>query len=144
MKTKTCLLILSLLGLASSACAEVVAGPNGGRLLPAEPHAVEFFVTPEQHAELTFFTADQEPAAAGDAQVNLIAEPASGRTRIELEPTPHGFRSTAPLPEGAPYRIVVQVRAAEGERPQNFRVDLNLHNCGECGRAEYACTCEGH
>ncbi len=144
MKTHITLLFTLGLTMASSAFAETLAGPKGGRLLSTSPHTVEFFVTADQHAELTFYTADLQPVASGAAEVSVIAEPTAGRTRIELEPTAQGFRSTAPLPEGAPYRVVVQVRAAPGERPQNFRLDLDLHTCGECQRAEYACTCEGH
>ena len=139
--------LLTALGLvfATSALhAEVEAGPRGGRLLPAEPHAVEFFVTPDGHAELTFYQADGTAIGAESSEVTVIAEPATGRTKVALEPIPHGFRSTSPLPGGSPYRVVVQVRSSAGAAPSNFRLDLNLSTCGECQRAEYACTCEGH
>lgn len=144
MKTHPFLLALILISLVTTAAAEVIGGPQGGRLLPSSPQPIEFHVTSDQHVELTFYTADLQPSPAGEAQVTLIAEPVTGRTTVALESTAHGFRSTAPLPPGAPYRLVVQVRAAPGERPQNFRLDLDLHTCGECQRAEYACTCEGH
>jgi hypothetical protein len=55
---------------------------------------------------------------------------------------PTGFVSKTTLPAGEPYRVVVQVRATPDAKPQNFRLDLNLALCGECQRAEYACTCD--
>jgi len=63
---------------------------------------------------------------------------------LALEKTSAGFVSVGALPAGEPYRVVVQVRASPEARPQNFRIDLNLEECGECSRAEYACICEGH
>ena len=144
MKRPTYLLLVLFTTLLSHAVADVVAGPQGGRLLATDPHPVEFLVTPDRHAELIFYTADQTPTGAGETQVSLITEPASGRTTLDLAPTAHGFRSVMPLPEATPYRVVVQVRTAPGAPPRNFRIDLNLQTCGECQRAEYACTCEGH
>ena len=120
------------------------AGPNGGRVLPAAPLAVEFFVDADRHAVLTFLDAAGVPAAGGAAEATLIAELSDGRLRPELAATATGFRTVNPLPADTPYRIILQLRADADARPQNFRLDLNLHICGECGLAEYACTCEGH
>lgn len=120
------------------------AGPNGGRVLPAEPQAVEFFVDAERHAVLTALDAAGNAVSAQGAQITVIAETADGRVTPELVATEHGFRSAAPLPAATPYRVIVQVRAEPGARPQNFRLDLELHECGECKLAEYACICEGH
>ena len=140
-------ILLTTLGLSllpTYAHAERAVGPRGGLLLAVEPHAVEFFVTADGHAELTFPAADGVETGAGTAEITLIAEPGTGRTTVALEPIPHGFRSTAPLPGPTPYRVVVQVRSAPGSAPRNSRLDLNLATCGGCQRAEYACTCEGH
>lgn len=120
----------------------VVGGPKGGRLFETAPHKAEFFVTADGKAEIIFYTQALEPAARGTQVVAITAEAPSGRVVVELEPTAHGFVSLRPLPEGAPYRVVVQVRPAAGEKPQNFRVDLDLTHCGGCSRIEYACTCD--
>lgn len=140
--------IVSLLAALCAAVAihaeAVVAGPHGGRLLTAEPLQAEFFVTPARHVEITFFDAKLTPVAPGAQSVAVTAEPAAGRVKLDLEKTATGFLSKQPLPAGEPYRVVVQVRANPEAKPQNFRIDLNLANCGECHRAEYACICEGH
>lgn len=144
MKTRSLLtLALALVVSAAALAAEkIVAGPKGGRLLATAPHAAEFLVTAERKAEITFYDAAGQAVARGAQAVTVTAEPAGGRTPIELVPTPHGFVSVAPLPGGGPYRVVVQVRATPEARPQNFRLDLNTEVCGGCDRAEYACTCE--
>jgi hypothetical protein len=143
MKTRL-LLLLALACTPLLHAGKTAAGPKGGRLLPATPHAAEFLVTPERRVELTFYDASLQPLAPAQQVVTVIAEPASGRTVLELEKTATAFLSQAPLPTGEPYRIVVQIRPTPGATPQNFHLDLNLATCGECKRAEYACTCEGH
>lgn len=122
---------------------EVVGGPKGGRLLETEPLPAEFFVTGDRKAEVIFYSAAMQPTAPGTQTVTVIAEADSGRVTLEMEKTATGFISKNALPEGEPYRVVVQVRPSAEARPQNFRIDLEMHACGECHRAEYACTC-GH
>lgn len=145
MKIPSRLLTLAALTAASLLHAEKpAAGPQGGRLLAAEPHAAEFFVTPERRIELTFLDDAGRPVPP-DAQVAAItAEPASGKVGLALTRTARGFITTEPLPAGEPYRVVVQLRATPDAKPRNFRLDLNLGLCGECQHAEYACTCTGH
>jgi hypothetical protein len=143
MKIKTMLLlsVLPVVGLVAAA-EKIVAGPKGGRLLATVPHAAEFFVTKDRVVEVTFYDANQKPVAPGDRVVGVTAEPKAGRTAIALTKTATGFVSQAPLPAaGEVYRVVVQIRENATGRPQNFRIDLNLGQCGECKFAEYACSC---
>ena len=145
MKTKSVLLLAAMLGTAGLLhAAKPAAGPNGGRILAAEPSAVEFFVTADRKVALTFLDAAGKPAAPGTQVAAVTAEPAAGKVALTLERSPHGYVSTAPLPAGEPYRVVVQIRPAPDATPKNFRLDLNLSLCGECRHAEYACTCAGH
>lgn len=143
MKTKILLLFTVLIGTALL-YAEKPAGPKGGRLFETTPLKTEFFVAPDRHAEITFYDDHANQVLPGEQVVTVTAEPAQGRVPVELGKTSEGFRSKQPIPAGDAYRIVVQVRAAPGAKPQNFRLDLNLAPCGECKRAEYACICEGH
>ncbi|MBL9219138.1 MAG: hypothetical protein JNG82_11655 [Opitutaceae bacterium] len=141
MKTKL-FILLAALGGAMLLAAETPAGPKGGRLLESSPLKAEFFVTKDRKVEISFYDAALKPVAPGTQTVAVTAEPASGRTALELEKTATGFVSKTALPVGEPYRVVVQVRATADAKPQNFRLDLNLALCGECQRAEYACTCD--
>lgn len=144
MKTTNTLLLFTLAaaGLFAAAAEKSVAGPKGGRLLATAPHAVEFFVTKDRKVEVTFYDAHQKVVAPGERVVTVTAEPKSGRTPVALVPSETGFVSTAPLPApGEVYRVVVQIRDSATARPQNYRLDLNLGQCGECKYAEYACAC---
>lgn len=145
MKTKIILLTaVALLGAGLLHAEKITGGPNGGRLLETEPQKAEFFVNADRKVEVTFYDTALKPVAPDTQSVHVIAEPAAGRTPLEMERTATGFLSKAPLPAGEPYRVVVQVRSAPQAQLRNFRIDLNLGTCGECKRAEYACICEGH
>jgi hypothetical protein len=135
-------LALAVSAASLSAADKIVAGPKGGRLLETKPLRAEFFVTPERKVEVNFYDAGLTPAAPETHVVAVIAEPKSGRMKLEMEKTRTGFVSKTPLPSGdEPYRVVIQIRPAPGTTPRNFRLDLNLETCGECSLAEYACTC---
>lgn len=144
MKLKSLVIAVAALCSAVSltAAEKIVGGPKGGRLLEVDGQKAEFFVTKEKKVEITFYDAAMKPVAPADQVVAVTAEPKSGRAKLDLEKTATGYISKAALPEGAPYRVVVQMRAKADGKPQNFRVDLDLANCGKCKRAEYACTCD--
>jgi len=136
------LLALSVSAAALHASEKIVIGPKGGRLLETEPQKAEFFVNADRKVEISFYDADLKPVAPGAQVLAVTAEPKAGRTKVEFEKSATGYVSKAALPEGEPYRVVVQVRATPEAKPQNFRVDFNLETCGECKHPEYACTCD--
>lgn len=138
-------LVFALAASAGALHAEkIVAGPKGGRLLDAEPQKAEFFVNADRKVEIIFYDAALKPVAPEAQTITVTAEAPSGRAKLELDKVAAGYVSRTSLPPGEPYRVVVQVRATPEAKPQNFRVDLNLMECGECKRKEYACTCEAH
>ena len=142
MKTSATFLLLIATAALTFAADNITGGPKGGRLLDTTPLKAEFFVSKDRKVEVTFYDATLKPVAPSAQVVAVTAEPKSGRTPVELGKTTTGFASTTALPAAdQPYRVVVQIRATPDAKPQNFRVDLNLDTCGECKRAEYACTC---
>ncbi len=145
MKLKNAIVLAAALGLAASltAAEKIVAGPKGGKLLETTAQKTEFFVNKDRKVEINFYNAALKPVAPGAQVVAVTAEAKSGRKQLEFEKTTSGFVSKTKLPEGDPYRVVVQLREKAGARPQNFRVEFDLEECGECKLAEYACIC-GH
>src|SRR5688572_7155637 len=143
MKLKSLIIAVAALCSAVSAIAaeKIVGGPKGGRLLEVDGQKAEFFVTKDKKIEITFYDAALKPVAPAEQVVAITAEPKSGRTKVDLEKTATGYVSKTTVPEGTPYRVVVQMRAKPDAKPQNFRVDLDLANCSGCSRSEYACTC---
>ncbi len=148
MKKLTQLMALTVLTLslsfAQAAEKKVVGGPKGGRLLDTEPARAEFFVEKDRTVSITFYDKDLKPVAAKDQTVSIIAEPKSGKTKLELEKKGDSLVSKTPLPEGDGYNIVVQSKANADAKPKNFRIPFAAHECGGCKRAEYACTCDDH
>lgn len=145
MKMKTALILAAALGLAASlnAAESIILGPKGGRLLETAPQKTEFYVNQDRQVEVTFYDSSLKLVAPTGQVVAVTAEPKNGRTTLELEKTATGFVSKGKLPEGEPYRVVVQIREVAGAKPQNFRIEFSLEKCGECHNPEYACTC-GH
>ena len=71
-----------------------------------------------------------------------LAEAKTGKVKLEFEKTATGFVSKQKLPEGDDFTVVVQVRDTAAAKPKNHRVLFHDEICGECKRAEYACSCD--
>ena len=121
---------------------KIVGGPKGGRLLEADGIRAEFFVEKDRSMNVTFYDESLKKIPVSTQSATAIAEMPEGKKSIEFENRNDELVSTQPLPEGAGYNVVLRIKPAEGSSPKNFRIPLELHTCGECGRAEYACTCD--
>ncbi len=145
MKLKNALILAAALGVAASlnAADKIVAGPKGGRLLETATQPTEFFVNSDRKVEINLYDVALKPLAPAAQMVAATAELKSGRQQLEFEKTATGFVSKTKLPEGEPYRVVVQLREKADAKPKNFRIEFSLEQCRECKHAEYACTC-GH
>jgi hypothetical protein len=84
-----------------------------------------------------------KPLPPGEQTVNAFAEVKSNKVKLEFEKKGDVLVSKTPLPEGDGYNMVVQIKTKPDAKPQNFRIKYDAGTCGECKRAEYACTC-GH
>jgi hypothetical protein len=121
---------------------QVPAGPKGGRLLEkTEPNA-EFFLEKDRTVTITFSDAALKPVPAATQTVTFIADAKDGRKTLEFEKKGDVLVSKSKLPEGDGYNVVLQFKQTADAKPQNFRFKLETHTCGECKRAEYACTCD--
>ena len=120
---------------------KVLDGPKGGRLLEKTEPKAEFYVEKDRTVTIAFYDANLKPVPAADQTVRVIADAKTGKTTLEFEKKGDVLVSKAKLPEGEGYNVVVQFKQAAEAKPQNFRFKADLHTCGECKRAEYACTC---
>lgn len=144
MKNIRSLLLTSFALLASAVAlvAKPIPGPKGGRILTTEAPHVEFFVQKDRTIAVSFYDKDLKPVAASGQVVNATAEAKTGKVKLEFAAKDGALISTAPLPEGDDYTVVVQVREAAGAKPKNYRVLFHDEICAECKHAEYACTCD--
>jgi hypothetical protein len=120
-----------------------LAGPKGGRLLEKTEPKVEFFVEKDRSITINFYNAELKPITASTQNVTVIANAKDNKATIEFEKKGDSLVSKAKLPEGEGYNVVVQFKPNPDAKAQNYRFKLDLHTCGECKRAEYACIC-GH
>ncbi len=119
-----------------------LAGPKGGRILDkTEPHA-EFVVEKDRSVTIAFYNHDLKLVPAAGQTVVVQADAKSGKAKLEFEKKGDVLVSKTKLPEGEGYNLVVQFKQTAEAKPVNLRFKLDLHTCGECKRAEYACTCD--
>ena len=119
------------------------ATPKGGRLLEkTEPHA-EFVVEKDRTVTINFYNHDMKPVAVTTQSVTVLADAKDGKAKLEFEKKGDSLASKTKLPEGDGYNVVVQFKQSADAKPQNLRFKLDMNICGECKRAEYACSC-GH
>jgi hypothetical protein len=131
-------------GLLTAAAAEkkVEGGPKGGRILDKTSPKAEFYVEKDRTVTLAFYDAAMKPVPAADQSVTVIADAKDGKAKLNFEKKGDSLVSKTKLPEGEGYNVVVQFKQTADAKPQNFRFKLDMHTCGECKRAEYACICD--
>jgi len=144
MKTIRSLILTSfvLLAAALAFAAHSIPGPKGGKILTAEAPHVEFFVEKDGTVIVSFYDKDLKPVTPSGQVVTAIAEAKTGKVNLAFAAKDGALVSSAPLPEGDGYRVVVQVRDSAQAKPKNYRVEYHDEVCAECKRAEYACVCE--
>lgn len=131
-----------VMGVGSALAEKIVGGPKGGRLLEAEGIRAEFFLEKDRRVNVTFYDQDLKKVPATTQSATAIAEAPSGKKTIEFSKQNDELVSTEPLPEGEGYTVVMRIKPNDASATKNFRIPIETHTCGECGRAEYACTCD--
>lgn len=121
---------------------EIIAGPNGGRVITSiEPHA-EFFVTADRNVQIAFVDDDMKAVPVADQSVTVIAGDRSNPTQLAFTKSGDVLISDKALPDGNDFPVVVQIKATSSAETVRERFNLNLNDCPTCSNKEYACTCE--
>lgn len=132
----------ALLATAAAFAAKPIPGPKGGKIVTTESPHVEFYVDQDRTVVVSFYDEDLKLVAPSGQVVSAIAEAKTGKVNLTFAPKDGALVSSAPLPEGDGYRVVLQVRDSAQAKPKNHRVEFHDEICGECKRAEYACVCD--
>ena len=119
-----------------------LGGPKGGRLLEKTEPKAEFYLEKDRTVTITFYDAALKAVPAKEQVVTVIADAKGGKEKVEFDKKGDVLVSKKKLPEGDGYPVVVQFKQSADAKPQNFRFNLETHECGGCKRAEYACTCD--
>jgi hypothetical protein len=146
---KTSLKLITLTGMLCAGLLTILAadkkhvgGPKGGRLLERTEPKAEFFVEKDHTVTITFYDATLKPVAAASQAVAVIADSKDGKKTVQFEKKGDVLVSKTKLPEGDGYNLVVQFKQTADAKPVNLRFKLDMHTCGGCQRAEYACICD--
>jgi hypothetical protein len=123
---------------------QLEAGPNKGKLIGVAPDLAEVLISPEGALTVTFLDADKRPVAPGSRTASVFAQTEGGRQEVALEAKGDLLVSKEPLPKPEGYTLVIQLRSAADAKPSNTRVKYDMHVCGGCKLAEYACICAEH
>ena len=124
--------------------AEIIPGPNGGKVLTSiEPHA-EFFVTDDRKVQITFVDDDVKPIALAEQTVSVIAGDRSSPTSLAFAKSGNVLLSDKALPDGNDFPVIVQIKTDASAETVREKFNLNLSDCPTCDYKEYACTCCDH
>lgn len=115
--------------------------PNGGKLFEVEGGQMEFVVEKDRTATVRFFDKALKPVATGTRTVTAIGEAPTGKVTLEFAAKGDALATATPLPEGKPYPVALSLKVTADAKPVNFRLSLDLSDCGECKLKEYACSC---
>lgn len=119
-----------------------ITGPNKGRVLTElEPHA-EFFVTADRKVRLTFVDDAGKPVTVpAGLTATLITGDRAAPTTLSFAAEGNTLLSTTALPDVKNQPGILRVKPTAEAAPVTIRFQINLANCGECSRPEYACVC---
>lgn len=143
MKTLLHILAITALAVAPALADKTVkAGPRKGCVLELAGQNAEFFVEKDRTISIAFYDAAMKAQPAAAQVVTATAEAPAGKKKLEFTKKGGLLVSSAPLPEGEGYQVVVQVKTTADAKSKNFRIPLVLHTCKGCSNPEYACICD--
>lgn len=123
-----------------------LTGPNKGRILTELEPLAEFFVTAERKVRLTFVDDSGKPVAIpAGFTATLITGNRSAPTTLQFAKQGEGaaatLLSTTALPDGQNLPAILRAKPEASAQLVTIRFQLDLAQCGECIRPEYACIC---
>lgn len=120
-------LALGAVALVATAHEAVTIGPNGGRVVYLDSTAVpnvEFIVNAEGKVEIYLLDKGRKPLALDGITVEVTAGPRGDAKK--LDGAAQGTKYvTAPLPDGAPYYIVAQIKSGDGVKSLTARLNYD-------------------
>ena len=137
---KDAILTLGLLVLAGSALGHeaVTIGPDGGRVVYLDSTAVpnvEFLVNAEGRAEIHLLDKDRKPIALDPITIQVTAGPRGGAKKLDGEKQGTKY-ITAPVPDGAPFYIVAQIKPSADATALTARLNYDPRPA-ESGKPAY-------
>jgi hypothetical protein len=138
MKSKLTVLLSAVLATSALAHERLTIGPGGGRVLFVDSITtpnVEFLVNKEGRAEITLLDKDRKPLPPGQRSVVVTGGPRASSKKLAVESKGDRF-VTEPVPAGAPYTVVIQLKEASDAKALTLRVNYDP-TPAKSGKPEY-------
>ena len=138
MKSKLTVLFAAVLAMSAYAHERITIGPRGGRVLFVDSTStpnVEFLVNKEGRAEITLLDKDRKPLAPGQRSIAVTGGPRASSKKLVVEPMGDRF-VTEPVPAGAPYTVVIQLKEEPDAKALTLRVNYDP-TPAKSGKPEY-------
>ena len=128
MKTKL-VIITAVAAFAASAFAHerITIGPKGGRVIYLDSTTipnVEFVVNKDGRAEIALLDKDRKPIALAEQTVTVTGGSRASTKKLKVEKQGDVFL-TEPVPAGAPYTVVMQIKEKPDAKALTARVNYN-------------------
>lgn len=120
---------------------QIVAGPNGGRIVTTLEPRAEFFVLPDRKVQITFLNQAGKTIPPAEQVVTVTAGERMSPTTLTFSKSDHKLISNVALPPGEAVPAVVQIKSTPSAKAVTDRFNVDLATCGECKNSEYACIC---
>jgi hypothetical protein len=131
-------LAVALLSITAMAHERITIGPKGGRVVYLDSTAipnVEFVVNKEGRAEIALLDKNRKPIPLTEQDLTLTAGPRSSAKKLKVEKQ-GDFCVSEPLPAGAPYTVVIQIKEKPDAKSLVARVNYDPAP-GKSGKPAY-------
>jgi len=105
----------------------ITLGPKGGRVIFVDSTTipnVEFIVNKDGRAEIALLDQERRPIALAEQNVVVTAGPRASAQKLKVEKQGATF-VTEPVPAGAPYIVVIQIKEKADAKPLTTRVNYD-------------------
>jgi hypothetical protein len=105
----------------------ITIGPRGGRVVYLDSTtipSVELLVNKEQRAEITLLDKDRKPIPPTEQIITVTAGPRAAAKKLNVEKQKESY-ITGPVPDGAPYTVVVQIKEKPNAKALTARINYD-------------------
>ena len=135
------LVVAATLSTSAVAHQEIEIGPHGGRVFNLESKTTPHLEVAAKEGRFVVYLlgANDQPTPVGERTLTITAGERSKPEKLAVEKTAEAF--TAPIPKGAEFPVVFQVRETSAAKPLTARLNYDAKPCAECKKPEWMCDC---
>jgi hypothetical protein len=121
-------LAVAFFGVEGFAHERITIGPGGGRVIYLDSTTipnVEFAVNRENRAQVTLLDKARKPITPTEQDLTVTAGPRASAKKLTVQKKGNSFVSKEPVPEGAPYTVIIQIKERPDAKSLTARVNFD-------------------